>query len=484
MSFLNTLKDNMNNTKTFNGANAVKSTNSSLLDLYGVIGALRNRKEIEIENLFSKAFSEDRLLAMKLLFYARDVRGGLGERHVSRTIYKHLGNIHPCVLRKNLEHLSHYGRWDDLLVLLDTELCDDVIKIFEKQLIDDIQSDMPSLLAKWLPSNNTSSQTTRKYAKTITMGLNWNAKKYRQTLSVLRKKIDVLEVKMSSCNWAEINYENVPSNAMNIYSKAFYNNDEERFRNYLEAVKTGDKKINASVLYPYNITEKILYSKTDINSDVLEQQWNSMPDFVLDNDKNVMVMADVSGSMAGRPMATAIGLAIYFAQRTKGAFANHFMTFSESPSIVQITGDSLYEKVRMVLSSNWGMNTNLEKAFKIMLDTAIEKNIRQSELPETLIVVSDMQFDQSIQRTNKDWTFYKKMKKMYKTHGYTIPEIVFWNVNSMSNVFQVSDNCEGVKLASGQSASVFKSILNSQTLTPYDFMLEVLNDDRYMNIVA
>jgi hypothetical protein len=484
MSFLNTLKDNMSNTTTFNGANAIKSTNSSLLDLYGVIGALRNRNEIEIENLFSKAFSEDRLLAMKLLFYARDVRGGLGERYVSRTIYKHLGHIHPSVLKPNLKLLSHYGRWDDLLVLLDTELCDDVVKIIEKQLIVDIQSEIPSLLAKWLPSNNTSSQMTKGYAKTITKGLNWHAKKYRQTLSMLRKRIDVLEVKMSSGNWEDINYENVPSNAMNIYSKAFITNDEERFKNYIEAVKVGDKKINASVLYPYNITEKILYDNVDVNQDVLEQQWYNMPDFIMGNDKSVMVMADVSGSMNGRPMATSIGLALYFAQRTKGAFANHFMTFSESPSIVQITGESLYEKVRMVLSSNWGMNTNFEKALKIILDTAVEKNINQSELPETLIVVSDMQFDQSIQRTNIDWTFYKKMKKMYKTNGYTIPEIVFWNVNSMSNVFQVSENCEGVKLASGQSASVFKSILDSRTLAPYDFMIEVLNDERYDKVVA
>ncbi|QOR35175.1 DUF2828 family protein [Clostridium sp. 'deep sea'] len=484
MKFLNVLKDKLNKTSTFNGAKALKSTNSGLVDLFGSIGSLRNRNEVDIENLFSKAFSEDSLLAMKILFYARDIRGGLGERRVSRILYKHLGKVYPDILKQNLGLISHYGRWDDLNVLLDTKLRSYVIEIINIQLAVDLQSDVPSLLAKWLPSINTSSNTTKNYAKIIMEGLNWNAKKYRQTLSALRKKIDVLEVKMSAGMWTEIDYRKVPSNAMNLYSKAFINNDEERFKSYIEAVKSGDEKINSSVLYPYNITEKILYGKTDININVLEQQWNSMPDFVLGNTNNVMVMADVSGSMFGRPMATSIGLALYFAQRSKGAFAGHFMTFSESPSIIQITGDTLYEQVRMVLSSNWGVNTDFEKALRIILDTAVRNNLEQAELPKTLIVVTDMQFDRSIQNTNKDWTFYKKMKRMYSRAGFTIPEIVFWNVNSMSNVFQVLNSCEGVKLASGQSASVFKSILNSRAMTPYDFMLEVLNDERYKQVVA
>lgn len=484
MKFLNILKDNMNKTTTFNGANALKSTNSGLLDLFGSIGSLRYRKEVEIENLFSKAFSENNLLAMKLLFYARDIRGGLGERRTARIIYRHLGKVHPVVLKKNLELISHYGRWDDLLVLLDTGLFSHVIEIINRQLEKDLKSDKPSLLAKWLPSINTSSKATRNHAKKIMRGLGWNARRYRQTLSILRRKIDVLEVKMSAGEWTEIDYGKVPSNAMNLYSRAFVKNDEDRFKSYIEAVKSGDEKINASVLYPYNITEKILYGNTDANIDVLEQQWKSLPDFVMENSKNVMVMADVSGSMCGRPMATSIGLALYFAQRTRGAFAGHFMTFSESPSIVQVTGDTLYEQVRMALSSNWGMNTDFEKALRIILDTAVRNNIDQADLPETLIVVSDMQFDRSIQNTNRDWTFYKKMKKMYSLAGFTIPEIVFWNVNSMSNVFQASSSCEGVKLASGQSASVFESILSSKALTPYDFMLEVLDDERYEMVVA
>jgi hypothetical protein len=483
MTFINALKKYMNQTTTFNGANALKSTGSELVDLFGTIGALRDRSDIEIENKFSNAFAEDKHLAMKLLFYARDVRGGLGERHVAKVIYKHLATLYPDVLRKNLDLISHFGRWDDLLVLLNTSLSADVISLINKQLLSDMDSLTPSLLAKWLPSINTSSAVTREQAQTIIKGLNWHAQKYRQTLSTLRKRIDVLEVKMSAQMWESIHYSGVPSNAMTIYSKAFMRQDEKRFARYIADVKSGQEKINASVLYPYNITESILSNKAVENHEVLEQQWKSMPDFIEGNESNVLVMADVSGSMAGRPMATSIGLALYFAERTKGVFSNHYMTFSESPTLIEVKGNTLYEKVRNALSSNWGMNTDFEKALKTILDTAVSQKIDQEELPKTLIVVSDMQFDQSIMNTNRNWSFYKKMEFMYFASGYKIPEIVFWNVNCLSNVFQAAADYKGVKFASGQAASVFKSILNSKTLTAYDFMVDVLSGERYERVM-
>lgn len=246
-------------------------------------------------------------------------------------------------------------------------------------------------------------------------------------------------------------------------------------------VRIFEAKINASVLYPYNITEKLLY-EGNVNAELMELQWNNMPDYINDDDKNILIMADVSGSMNGRPMATSIGMALYFAQRTKGVFANTFMTFSESPSLIEVTVGTLYEQVRMMLSSPWGMNTDFEKALMVILDTAVENKLDQAELPDKLIVVSDMQFDQSINRTNKNWTFYNTVKRKYKLKGFKVPEIVFWNVKSTSDVYQVTKDMEGVKLASGQSTSVFKSILSDETLTPYDSMLEVLNDERYEKI--
>ncbi len=492
MTFIQALDKKLIKTKTENGANALVTSQSALVDFFGLAGALRKRGKIEIENLFSRAFAEDPHLAMKLLFYTRDIRGGLGERRTARIIYKHLSRVSPESLRANLKLMSHYGRWDDLLVLLNTSLQDDILDLIGQQLAKDLREENPSLLAKWLPSMNTSSPKTRKDAATIATGLSFDAKKYRQTLSELRKRIDVLEVKMSAKEWETIDYERVPSNAMNNYSRSFFKHDEDRFKGYIEAVKEGRADIHARVLYPYNITEKMLYDRKLFKSgdeasilselEILEEQWYRLPDYVDDSNRNVLVMADVSGSMTGRPMATSIGLALYFAEKTNGEFKNTFMTFSESPALVKVTGKTLYEKVRMVLSSNWGMNTDFEKALYTILQTAKVNRMKQSDLPETLIVITDMQFDASIQSTNKDWTFYLKMKKMYQAEGYKMPEIVFWNVNSRSNVFQVSHDYEGVKMASGQSTSVFKSILESKAMTAYDYMMEVLSGERYKEV--
>ncbi len=479
MNFNDALKKNANTVRTQNGAKAQKTTNSSLVDLYGTIGAMRNRQTADIERMFSQAFAEERLLAMKLLFYARDIRGGLGERRTARAIYLFLANLYPEVLKQNLELVSDFGRWDDLLIFLGTKLKDDVVELIQKQLAWDMDAEAPSLLAKWLPSNNTSSFESRKQAQILQKELHLTAKQYRQMLSQLRKKIDVVERNMAGKEWGKIDYQCVPSRAMNIYRKAFLANDEQRFNDYIEKVKAGEKKIHATTLYPYDIVEKILYRQFDQTYDVLEQQWNNLPDFIERDTDNILVMADVSGSMYGRPMATSIGLAIYFAQRSKGVFANHFMTFSQTPSIIKIVGNTLYEKVKMVMGSPWGMNTDFEKALYLILDTAVTNHATQEDLPKTLIVVSDMQFDQSRQETNSNWTFYRETKEMYRQYGYTIPEIVFWNVNSMSDVFQASHDYEGVKIASGQSPVVFRSILNSKAFTTYDFMLEVLNDERY-----
>lgn len=479
MSYIEMLNDEMNRTKTFNDANALLSTHSSLVDLFGVIGALRERSDKSIELMFSKALAENEQLAMKILFYARDIRGGLGERSVSRVIMSYLSKFHPKIMKRNLHLVAHYGRWDDLLCMLESCLYKDIIEMIRMQLENDLISETPSLLAKWLPSINTSSRLTRDDAKLITKGLNWHAKKYRKTLSILRRKIDVLEVKMSHNEWDQIKYSTVPSVAMNRLSNAFHKHDDKRFSAYMSRVKSGDETIHAGTLYPYDIIEKMLYRSEECHLDVLEEQWKAMPDYVKNNTRNTLVMADVSGSMYGRPMATAIGLAIYFAQRTQGHFRHHYMTFSESPQLLKVTKGSLYDQVNMVLHSDWGMSTNFEKALSMLLKIGIKNNLPQSEMPESLIVVSDMQFNESSKQENCDWTFYEKMKHMYESEGYKIPEIIFWNVHSLTNVFQVTEAYEGVKLASGQSASVFEAIMNSKAYTPYDFMMEVLSQKRY-----
>lgn len=315
MSFLNNLEIETSITETENGGRALSSTGDGLLNLFAVLGALRSRPHDVIEK-FDDAYNEDADLATKMVFYGRDVRGGLGERTVARLMLHRLAEINPSVVNCNIQNIVQYGRWDDLFVLFDTECENAMLNTISTQLSADLiamREDKPvSLLAKWMPSINTSSRNTVALAAKLVRALEMTPATYRKTLSKLRRYIDVVEVKMSANEWEKINYEHVPSKAMSNYNGAFENHDSVRFLNYLNDVKEGKAKINASTLYPYDIIEKL---RCRDNLDTCDLQWKALPNYV-EGDNNFLVMADVSGSMMGRPMATSVGLAIYFAERS------------------------------------------------------------------------------------------------------------------------------------------------------------------------
>lgn len=482
--FVEGLKNESNWTTTENGAVALKSTTSSLVDLFGTIGALRSRSEDEITKMFSKAFSEDMLLATKMSFYARNVRGGLGERRTAREIWKFLANNHPDVMRKNIKIVPLFGRYDDLYEFVGTpveaDMWDFMVDTYNAD-VENMRAGKPiSLLAKWMKSVNTSSDESKRLGRLTAKHLGLSYDEYRKTLSRMRKYIDVTERKMSAKEWDKINYPAVPSRAMNIYRNAFKRNDGGRFEDYISSVSKGEAKINSATLYPYDIVEKYMgagywgyASKVD---NVLEEQWKALPNYVDDNS-NILIMADVSGSMSGRPMATSVGLAIYFAERNKGAFHNLFMTFSGRPELVEIKGKTLFERVRNAMGAHWQMNTNIEAAFNLVLNTAVNNNVSAEDMPKSIIVISDMEFDTCSDA--RRWTFYDAMKNKFASHGYQIPNIVFWNVNSRHDTFHTQSNYKGVQLASGQSTSVFKSILKCADMTPYDAMVETLSDPVY-----
>lgn len=483
MTYLNDIKKEQNKKLTENGATALNSSGTALLDLFATSGALRERNDKEIENMFIKAMVEDKTLATKLAFYTRDIRGGLGERRTARIMFKALANHYPQIMLDNIHLLFEYGRCDDLLSLLDSEIESKVIELISKTLKEDLtnmtKGKSISLLAKWLPSVNTSSIKSRKLANKIANALNLSSKEYRKTLSSLRAYLNVTEVRMSSKDYSLIKYDEVPSYAMHNYSNAFRRNDLDRFTTYLESLKKGETKINSSTLYPYDIIEKILYSNNNIDNTVLEEQWKALPNYV-EGDNKFLVMADVSGSMYGRPLATSVGLAMYFAERNKGEFANKFMTFSYRPELVEIKGKTLYEKIKYISNADWEMNTNLEAAFNLVLDTAVKHNTKKEDLPTSILIISDMEIDEC---TNvSKWSFYDEMKKRFEDNGYEIPNIVFWNVNARNNTFHADMNAKGVQLASGQSPSVFKSLVSGIYLTPYEYMLSVLNSPRYVQI--
>lgn len=488
-SFVRAMQSNGNWKLTENGAYAHKSTGNSLVDLFATIGAYRSRSDSQVENVFSNAFGEDKLLATKMSFYARNIRGGLGERKVSRTIWKWLAFQYPEVMRKNLSLVPLFGRWDDMYSFVGTPIEDEMWAVLKEQWYKDLKDYLArkpiSLLAKWLKSVNTSSLESVALGKLTATRLGLSEQIYRKTLSKLRAYLNVVETIMSDNEWERITYEAVPSKAMNNYRKAFSKRDAERFVDYLSKVTKGEAKINSSALYPYDITEKILYKGE--RSTVLEEQWKALPNYV-EEGSNILVMADTSGSMSGRPLATSVGLAVYFAERNTGPFHNVFMTFSSQPEFVTLKGATLYDKLYNASRATWQQNTDIEAAFRKILEVALLNKVLQSELPKSLIVISDMEFDTATTSYNSSsyWSkkptmkkdYYYTMKELYAKNGYELPKVVFWNVDARNDTFHAELE-NGVHFASGQSISVFKSIVNNAEVGPYELMLNVLNDPQY-----
>lgn len=477
MSFAEAMRNEGKFTGTENGAVALNTTGSALLDLFSTIGALREADKNRIETLFAEAYAQDNLFATKIVFYARDIRGGLGERKTFRTLIRYMAEHHPEALRPNLDLIGVFGRYDDMYEFVGTPLEDDMWAAMKKQFEEDLEhlreGSAISLLAKWIKTADASSKETRRLGILTAQKLGYPVYNFKRIVRSMRKQIGVVESLMSAGKWDEIKYPEVPSRAMMIYRKAFMKHDEQRFSEFINKAEKGEVKINASTLFPYDIVEKFLYEGE--SSKVLEAQWKALPDYV-EKGSNVIVMADVSGSMRGRPMATSIGLAMYFAERNTGAYHNMFMTFSGNPKIVLLKGETLEQKIRNVSRAEWYNNTDLKAAFDKVLDIAEKNHIPQEEMPKAIVVISDMEIDYC---GNREWTFYDKMSNKFAKAGYVIPNIIFWNVNSRHDVFHADHSRKGVQLASGQSVTVFKQILQNLGYNPIEAMENTINSERY-----
>lgn len=482
MNFAQSVKNqstNISNRKlTENGAVAYSTLSNDLLDLFATIGALRSRSEQDIEMKFSRAFAQDRLLATKMLFYCGNIRGGgLGERRTFRVCLKWLANNYPEVVNKNMSLIPLFNRWDSLFVLVGTPCEERMWRFIEATLEQDMR-DMSSkksisLLAKWMPSENTSSQETRKLARVAMKQLGLSPRSYRKILSKMREYLDVIERKMSANEWEAIKYNAVPSYAMKNYSDAFQKHDYARFTEYLDSVKNGKTKINASTLYPYDLVRKVWHGVNE----TAELQWKALPNYI-DGENNYIVMADVSGSMTGRPIETSIGLATYFAERATSDYHNLYMTFTDEPHFIKLNDNtSLREKVEQVRRTDIGYSTDLMKAFDYILNHAVQNHISPENMPKALIVISDMEIDHYF-RPSMNWDFLQVLRKKFADCGYELPKLVLFNVEARHDTFLT--NSENVLFVSGQSASTFKQLCaNLNGKTAWDLMIETLNDKMY-----
>ncbi len=484
------LKLESNRTFTENGAATLKTTHSDCLDLFAAIGAIRRESDEEIIARFMRAFAEDKDIAVKLLFFARDIRGGLGERKVFRVILKWLAHDAPETVRKNLSYIAEYGRFDDLLVLFDTPVENDMFELIREQLYKDVESmdngGEVSLLGKWLPSVNASNASTIKAAKKIVRFLQMNDKSYRKTLSRLRAHIRIIENNLREKDYT-FDYEKQPSKAMFKYRSAFMRNDGERYNLFLNKVSTGESKLNTDTLMPYEIITPFFRKHvSDEERKSINTTWTSQKDY--GNDENALVVIDGSGSMYGgtdpMPAAVALSLGIYFAEKNTGAFKNHFITFSENPQLVEIKGDDILDKVRYCHNFNEVANTNIQKVFELILDAVRKNCVPQEELPKRLYIISDMEFDFCTQDSSV--TNFEYAKKLFEDAGYKLPEIVFWNVASRNRQQPVTKNEQGVFLVSGCTPRLFSMVADGtmDAMTPYEFMMDVLGSERYKKIEA
>lgn len=506
--FLQGLEQGANKTYTGNGAVGYKATLDNVLDLFTQVGNMTKYfEEGTVKSLVEQSYGQNPLMTLKVLFLMRDIREGNGVRDAVKVAMKHLVNDDAEAVKAMLPLFAEYGRWDDVLVFLDTELADATVALLKTQLEQDLQAlsegQSVSLLGKWLPSINTSNAEVRKHARTLAKGFGLSYKEYRKTLSTLRNHIDVVERKMSAKNFGEISYEKVPSKAIARYRNAFQNQDTERFESYLTALANGDVKVNASTLSPYELVKTVVrtnggYFATNrfsITNDentlkLANAQWKQLlEEFVGESvGANLLPVCDFSESMHQNdylPLFVAIGLSMFLAEKNEGNFGNSFLSFADEPTIHTLRGENFAEKLANVFKDGRvGYSTNVEATFQLILNTAINGNFSQEDMPSTLVYFSDMNFNPtwadksrniySVQQTD---TVFEQMKEKFRQAGYEMPHIVFWNI--LGSTQPATKLTENVTLISGFSQNLMKNVVSGKGLNPYEAMLQMLSVPRY-----
>lgn len=509
-TFMNGLTDATNFTYTENGGITHKTTKSDLLDMFAMGAAYRNRSDADVIHLFKNAYAENSVYALKCLFYIRDVRGGQGERRFFRVCMHWLANADAEAAKRNLIHIPEFGRWDDLYEFVGTPVEADAFKIMKHQLALDLDCKTPSLLAKWLKSENTSSDESKRLGLVTRHYFGMTARQYRKTLSTLRTRINVLEKLMSENRWDEIEFDKIPSRAGMIYKNAFARHDIERMKNekvqsYADFAKDTTKKVNAKALYPYECVaeaRKLTGSRysgwgynrrtvdfEDTNRLMVNKYWDNLADYFGNATFNGIAVVDTSGSMTGygenvAPIDVAISLGLYCAEHNSGPFANHYISFASRPQMIRTDGVDFVDKVERIYRTNLVDNTNIEAVFDLMLDVAKRPGVKEEDIPKSVIIISDMEFDSAVSswgsRSNINSrnceTVLEGVARKWAAYGLELPHLIFWNVDARQNNIPMIGNGR-VSYVSGFSPSIFETIMSGKT--GYDLMMEKLNSERY-----
>lgn len=488
-----------NLSRTENNAVAYASCGSKNLDL--MISSVRGADESFIREMVAEAWTEDPLTLVKLIAFTRNCRDGKGERCVSYYMLKWLKENAKETYKKNIKLIStKYGRIDDLLKM--TNKWDDVfpfeLEVFAELLKNDLELEHPSLAVKWAPRENKKwNDLVPRLADICFPGKKNSRELYRKNiLRPLSEKVKILETYMANGKWNEIEYEQVPAQAMRIYGKklvkkitgknkneenvagAFYRNDSERFSEYLRAVKAGKAKINTTGIQPHQLVGVAMNN----HDDMVEQQWEDLISKLrgISTLEKCMSVVDVSGSMSGQPVEVAISLGLVIATLAKGRFNNKMITFSSDPKVINIVGNNLHEKVTNMSRADWEMTTDLEKVFDLILNMAVMFDIPKENMIESLFIFTDMQFNEAT--GSEDITLFETIKKKYTVKGYQLPKLVFWNLRqSDKKAFPVLKDESGCVYLSGFSTEFLKVFLLGIEFTPMNVLNVLL--ERYNDIV-
>ena len=463
------------NTLTENGMVTSSSSTNACVDLFFIMGAVRFqlRTDEGRERLIAKfeaAYNENPLITRKLMFWGRDIRGGAGEREAFRVLLRYASEVYPNDVIDNIHLISEFGRWDDLFVTFGTKVEDSAIQLIIKNL-----NDGNPLLAKWIPrTGGKIPQDKKAIANKIRSKMGLSPKDFRKQLVSLT---NVIETNLCNKDFGNVNYAHVPSVAMARYSKAFGKHDFDSFEAYKEALANGETKVNAGAVYPYDVT------KTMDNGDAIlaNEQWKALPNYMEDSAEYVLPICDVSGSMMTTISGTTsaldvcISLGLYISERNEGPFKDAFVTFSEKPSLEYLTGD-LRSRLTQLTQSNWGMSTNLEATFNMVLDQAIKHNVSVDQMPTCILIMSDMEFNEATRISDNAITM---ITRKYEDSGYKMPKIVFWNLVSRHDNIPVKATANGTALISGFSPSILKAVLSGDSMSPLSIMIKTIDTERY-----
>lgn len=490
---------------TENGAPTFASTLNANLDFFALASAKRADPQGAV-NLFIEALSEDVRLAVLNLFHLRDIRGGQGERNIFRKCLQ-LVPRRFLIKPEFIKLIAEYGRWDDSLDILvdisDRSIHEVIAHVISDQLKRDYESKSPSLCAKWFPLPNSVKNHKRKRVGEKLVNLlcgfsNQSMKDIRKIVTSIRKKYNLVETNMTIHEYDRIEYDHVPSKAFLKYKDAFERNDKIRFDHFLQEVRSGEKKINTSCVYPHEIisqiSDELVGEVTPQKQQLMNDLWNNLPK--IGSNSNILVVVDTSGSMFARVSSNSntkaidvsIGLGIYTAENNHGMFKNHIISFSEDPKLIHIPEYfPIYNKYTYVRENVQGYNTNIQKVFDLILETAIQHRVPESEMPESILIISDMEFDESqapvwMNRDRKSRvTNFELIDAKFQEAGIRRPQLVFWNVMSRGKNVPVRRDENNVILVSGLSPNTLSYICNG--VTPEEYMRSVLFSERYYPIL-